>query len=225
MIVVGYQGIGKSSHTLPYQFIDLESSNFNIRVVKDDWWQYMYVDTAIHLNEQGYNVWLSSHKCVREALNDRQVRFGVILPELQMKNIWLEKLERRYNATGLEKDLRALTKAKEHFDDDIKDLRQETFCSFITDKDYSLKNNIDELKEMFFTVKEKERISDLFIKTLIEAVRKNNNIIVDKSIYDKIENKASELSKKNDIERLIGIQNFIKEIENLPTDLNVKTFL
>ena len=214
MIVVGYQGIGKSSHTLPYQFIDLESSNFNTHAVKDDWWQYMYVDTAIHLNNQGYNVWLSSHKCVRNALNDQRVRFGVILPELQMKNIWLEKLERRYKTTEEEEDLRALTRAKEHFDDDIKDLKQETFCSFITDKDYSLKNNIDELKEMFFTEKEKERISDVFIKSLMEVIRKNNNINIDNSIYDKIENKANELSKKNDVEKLIGIQNFIKEIEN-----------
>ena len=69
MIIIGYQGIGKSSVSgADSGCIDLESSNFwNEGVRADDWYIY-YCNIALDLSKQGFTVFTSSHKEVREYL-------------------------------------------------------------------------------------------------------------------------------------------------------------
>lgn len=102
MIVIGYQGIGKSTLSLCLNdigipFIDLESGCFwNDGVRADDWYK-SYVNIALDLARQGYNVFVSSHKQVREELlksfrNDIYVCY----PSKNLKQEWIMKLRDRY---------------------------------------------------------------------------------------------------------------------------------
>ena len=71
MIIIGYQGIGKSTlakNSLKY--IDLESGNFWINGERDEQWYKPYCNIANHLSAQGYTVFTSSHKEVREELKN-----------------------------------------------------------------------------------------------------------------------------------------------------------
>lgn len=71
MIIIGYQGIGKSSLVKEdKQFIDLESSNFKIGGKRPDGWEQMYCETALDLSRQGHVVFTASHKCIRDYLKD-----------------------------------------------------------------------------------------------------------------------------------------------------------
>lgn len=88
MIIIGFPGIGKSSVTHAYDgdinttgYIDLESSNF----VKDENWVKEYCDLAIDLELQGYNVFVSSHKKVREYLAEKQDIFPDIMEVFRRK--------------------------------------------------------------------------------------------------------------------------------------------
>lgn len=101
MIIVGFPGIGKSSVTRAYDgdtnttgYIDLESSNF----VKDDNWVKEYCNLAIDLELQGYKVFVSSHKAVREYLTERQDIFQDIIEVFPLKELrteWLDIRRRR----------------------------------------------------------------------------------------------------------------------------------
>ena len=68
MIIVGYQGIGKSSLAGVGNCIDLESSNFWINGKRDPEWYKPYCKIADHLSKQGYTVFTSSHEVVRREL-------------------------------------------------------------------------------------------------------------------------------------------------------------
>lgn len=59
MIIVGYQGIGKSSLAgRDKKFIDLESGNFWIDGKRADDWYKPYCKIAEHLSQQGYYVFV-----------------------------------------------------------------------------------------------------------------------------------------------------------------------
>lgn len=160
MIYVGYQGIGKSTLAKSdVAFIDLESGNFWIPkteadytddepelVRSDDWYKY-YINIAKHLSEQGKNVFISSHKVVREELNKRNIEFGVICPSPLIKEEWIERLETRFNATHLEKDFKAWQNAVQMFDENIADLCSEKNVYLIEVIDYELKNIILEFEQ------------------------------------------------------------------------------
>ena len=85
MIYVGYQGIGKSSISGKNNCIDLESGNFWVDGKRIDDWYKIYVNIAEHLSNQGYKVFMSSHKVVREELNKRKIEFKVIMPSIFLK--------------------------------------------------------------------------------------------------------------------------------------------
>lgn len=160
MIFVGYQGIGKS--TLAKNnvgFIDLESGNFWIPKTEDDYtntepelvrsedWYKYYVNIAKHLSDQGKIVFISSHKIVRDELNKRGIKFGVICPALFLKNEWVERLETRFNQTHLEKDFKAWQNGLQMFDENITDLLSEKHTFQIEDIDYDLEKIIVEFEQ------------------------------------------------------------------------------
>ena len=116
MIVIGYQGIGKSTLAgRNNKFIDLESSNFWIDGKRADDWYKPYCKIAEHLSQQGYIVFTSSHEVVRKQLEDSDEIVVLAFPSAELKWEWIAKLEKRYEESGLEKDYKALMNAKDRY--------------------------------------------------------------------------------------------------------------
>ena len=126
MIVVGYQGIGKSTLAgRDYKYIDLESGNFWIDGKRANDWYKPYCKIAEHLSAQGYIVFISSHEVVRQYLvgNSREP-VVLVYPSIELKDVWIDKLEKRYIKSGLEKDYKALINAKYSYVENIKELQE-----------------------------------------------------------------------------------------------------
>ena len=149
MIIIGFPGIGKSSVTRAYEgntnttgYIDLESSNF----VKDDNWVKEYCDLAIDLELQGYNVFVSSHKDVREYLADKQDIFPDIVevfPAKELRDMWLNRLESRYMKCKTDKNERALSYMCQKFDDAVDEMEHDA----IIHKVRITKENMNDLEK------------------------------------------------------------------------------
>ena len=142
MIYVGYQGIGKSSISGKNNCIDLESGNFWVDDKRVDDWYKIYVNIAEHLSNQGYKVFMSSHKVVREELTNRGIEFTAICPSLKLKEQWLNRLQERFDRTRSTKDFKALKNAEEMYEENIKDLTSERNTIIITDIKYDLSDLI-----------------------------------------------------------------------------------
>lgn len=139
MIIIGYQGIGKSTLAGRDKCIDLESSNFWVNGKRAEDWYIPYCQIANHLSEQGYTVFVSSHAVVREELKKSQEKVIVICPCPDLKDEWIKKLEDRYLFTKLEKDYKAWKNAEDRYLENINELTDGTFtCCYISDMNYSL---------------------------------------------------------------------------------------
>jgi hypothetical protein len=123
MVIVGYQGIGKSGTAKDGNgFIDLESSNFFVDGKRPDDWYKPYCQIAVHLSSQGYYVFTSSHEVVRKELLNYDVRRLVVYPSLELKDAWIQRLTNRYELTKEPKDYRALMNARDRFEENINEL-------------------------------------------------------------------------------------------------------
>lgn len=152
MILVGYQGIGKTTLSeSSNRYIDLESSNFFINGERCKNWNIMYVNIANSLSQQGYDVFVSSHKIVREELIKSKENKCIIVPGLHLKYKWLDKLQDRWLRTRLYKDYKAYKNAEEMYDENIKDLISEKGFKLIVLKDinYDLSDLINKAREEF----------------------------------------------------------------------------
>lgn len=145
MIIIGYQGIGKSTLAKDsWKYIDLESGNFWINGERDEQWYKPYCNIANHLSAQGYTVFTSSHKEVREELKNSSEVVKIAFPALELKTDWLIRLTNRYNESMLEKDYKALMNASLHYEDNIEDLMNEPFDKIIINNiDYNLRELIE----------------------------------------------------------------------------------
>lgn len=124
-IISGYQGIGKSTLAKSGSgYIDLESGNFFVGGARPDDWYIPYCQIAVHLAQQGYRVFVSSHAVVREHLASlpKTVDLYVCFPSYNLHLPWVKKLEARYHSSGLEKDYRAWKNAEERFHANIREL-------------------------------------------------------------------------------------------------------
>jgi hypothetical protein len=140
-IIVGYQGIGKSSLGGTERYIDLESSSFFVSGQRDENWAVVYADIAWRLAEQGYDVFVSSHQAVRDMVRScYSVRRIIVYPAVELKDEWIKKLKRRYIISHLEKDYKALMNADDRYVENIKEMMAEFgFAQVaIEDMDYSL---------------------------------------------------------------------------------------
>lgn len=147
MIISGYQGIGKSTLAGKNNYIDLESGNFWVDGKRSDDWYKPYCQIANHLSEQGYIVFVSSHKEVRKELECSNEPVFVIFPSINLKEQWVKKLEERYEKTNLDKDYRALMNAKDRYKENISELMLGNLAFYEIDKiDYNLENIIDYIK-------------------------------------------------------------------------------
>lgn len=146
MIIIGYQGIGKSTLAKSnLKYIDLESGNFFVDGVRADDWYKAYVQIAKHLSEQGYTVFVSSHKVVRDALKEIGVPVGACFPSTKLKDEWIDKLQKRYDESKLDKDYRALMNAKDRYVENINEMnddcdRYQYYKFMIDDIDYTLEH-------------------------------------------------------------------------------------
>ena len=108
MIVIGYQGIGKSTlSNKDLRFVDLESGNFWVDGKRSDDWYKVYCNIAVHLSQQGYDVFVSSHEVVRKELAKSNEIVVIICPAVSLKDEWIEKLKTRWEQSQLDKDYKA----------------------------------------------------------------------------------------------------------------------
>lgn len=129
MIVIGYQGIGKSTLAgRERRYIDLESGNFWVDGKRAEDWYKPYCQIAEHLSQQGYTVFVSSHEVVRKQLENSGETVVVVYPAIKLRDYWVDKLHRRYMDSGLEKDWKALKNAEERFDENIQELEKSVFA-------------------------------------------------------------------------------------------------
>lgn len=151
MIIIGYQGIGKSTLAAKnLKYIDLESSNFwfedpetKQRVRHSNWYE-MYCNVAEDLSRQGYIVFVSSHQPVRERLLKSEEYVVACVPLLILKDEWINKLKERYENSLLEKDYKAYMNAVDRFTENITEIMDSGFdVILITDADYNLQDLIE----------------------------------------------------------------------------------
>ena len=132
-IYICYQGVGKSSTVNECDFfIDLESSNFKDEngYRTDDWYVY-YVNIAFDLASQGYSVFVSSHDVVRRQISYMKdkyypnIRVAIVYPTVDIKDEWIERLEKRYEENPTEKNKVAYLNAKDRFAENIAEMEKD----------------------------------------------------------------------------------------------------
>lgn len=135
MILVGYPAIGKSSSP---EWVDLESSCFQVYGQKPDYWEQMYVNVAESLDYQDLVIFMSSHKDVRDELARRGIPYTVVYPSLKLKESWIDRLCDRMETTLSDKDYKAYNRALNYYEEDIEELMQEERRIEIDSMDYNL---------------------------------------------------------------------------------------
>lgn len=123
MIIIGYQGIGKSTLAKKQNgYIDLESGCFWNKGKRIEDWYIYYCKIAEHLSMQGNIVFVSSHKQVRDYLKFSKEKVICIYPSILLADKWIKKLHDRYNVTKLTKDYKAWKNAEERYHINISEL-------------------------------------------------------------------------------------------------------
>ena len=125
IVVCGYPGTGKSSIAGYKKTIDLESSFFSDRSDKN--WSRRYASVAIDIARQGYTVFVSTHKEVLEQLfaagiPEESVKIVIFCPPRYWKQEWISRLDDRYKQNPCPKNLKALERVRNFYNDDIFEL-------------------------------------------------------------------------------------------------------
>lgn len=163
MIIIGYQGIGKSTTSMKSKdIIDLESSNFWIpakdvyteaqsirssdaKYRHSDWFEE-YCNVAEDLSRQGYIVFISSHEPVRKRLqNSNEIVVAIApAPTTEMETVWIDKLKTRYENSKTDKDFKALKNAEDRYKQNISEIFEDIpIYVMIHDPGYDLMNIIN----------------------------------------------------------------------------------
>ena len=150
MIIIGFPRIGKSTLACNnYKFVDLESSYFKTPDSRNDDWVVEYCQCAVYLSLHGFIVFVSSHKAVRDYIAKIHISEPIvyIFPSERIREQWVKKLEDRYMNSGLDKDYRAFIRARDHYDDDIRELYSDgiPYKWVITNINYNLEEEMEKL--------------------------------------------------------------------------------
>lgn len=148
MIIIGYQGIGKSTLSKMYlNYVDLESGCFWVDGKRAEDWYKPYCKIAEHLSQQGYIVFVSSHEVVRNELKNSSEQVMCCVPALDLKTFWVTSLKERYEKTQLTKDYRAWKNAEDRYAENIKEIADSGFpVIWIREIPYNLDKLIVEAK-------------------------------------------------------------------------------
>lgn len=157
LIIIGYQGIGKSSFASSYnKTIDLESSNFKVGGERDDNWYIIYCRIAVSLAKQGYIVFTSSHQVVVEEFmkygNPDYYTIVIVSPHHSLEIEWVEKLRQRWlDDIKNEKNRIAYKDAEENFHKEIYWLASQNELPYIPIKtmDYSFSKIVEGLCRIY----------------------------------------------------------------------------
>lgn len=183
MIIIGYQGIGKSTLAGKGKFIDLESGNFWVDGKRSDDWYIPYCNIAEHLSRQGFVVFTSSHEVVRKQLENSKEKVYVAYPSLNLKYDWIKKLEARYEDSRLEKDYKALMNAINCYEENIKSLMNSGFDTIeINDTSYVLERLIE--KNCMNNVSKEYDSVDLVFENTDYVSLSTDNIVVEDRINE-----------------------------------------
>lgn len=129
-IYICYQGVGKSNTVdANVGFIDLESSNFRLEngYRPDDWYKY-YAQVAFDLATQGYSVFTASHDVVRKELariRDKyhpEIKIAIIYPNPELRDAWVERLQKRYDANPTRKNKAALGNVEDRLPENVAEM-------------------------------------------------------------------------------------------------------
>ena len=150
-VVVGYQGVGKSTLTAQdsSKFVDLESSCFWVDGGRYPQWYIPYVNLAVDIASQGHVVFVSSHKEVRDYLRFRDfpehVHFCGCVPSLSLEELWIDKLRKRWVDSNEVKDYKAYMNAKDRYAANIQEIKDDisVICE-ITSMEYDLNQLLEE---------------------------------------------------------------------------------
>ena len=146
MIVIGYQGIGKSTLAQKdFKYVDLESSALRQGDVRWHNWYEPYCMIAEWLSKQGYTVFVSSHKEVRDYLNEFcEEPFCAVVPSESLKDEWTDKLKRRYEQFPTDKNHRAYMNAVDRYTENVREIKEDVEdVREITSMAYELDRLID----------------------------------------------------------------------------------
>lgn len=134
-IYICYQGVGKSN-TVDENvgFIDLESSNFRLEdgYRPDDWYKY-YAQVAFDLATQGYSVFTASHDVVRKELArirekyHPEIEIAIVFPKPELRDEWVERLQKRYDKNPTRKNAAALGNAKDRLPENVAEMRDDAY--------------------------------------------------------------------------------------------------
>ena len=147
MIVSAFQGVGKSTLAKTrLDIIDLESSCFD---KSNSNWYIDYARIAMDLDRQGYIVFVSAHKPVRDYLKQFEyLNYYMIMYDYSLKEYSINKVRERYNLTQSLKDYNALQRAETSFDAIYKEIKEDEAnglkVKWITKEDYKLEDIIKE---------------------------------------------------------------------------------
>jgi hypothetical protein len=175
MVIIGYQGIGKSTTSKHLDnCIDLESSNFWIETEegreKCKQWESVYAKIALDLSSQGNIVFVSSHASVRKAIYKYNIGYKedvvVVYPDQSIREEWLKRLKARYKKDPSTKNESAYNFAKDNYDESIQGLIDDADLynfkkACIYDIDYDLKEIIDTVEDLIFSEYVLKEINDL----------------------------------------------------------------
>lgn len=140
MIVIGYQGIGKSTLANKENgYIDLESSCFFHDGFRSEDWYIYYCQIAEHLSSHGYVVFVSSHAAVQKQLRYSGEPVIIVYPAISIKDEWNKKLYARYKNCPSDKNYKAWRNSEEMFEENINAFEYSGYACFQIDvMDYDL---------------------------------------------------------------------------------------
>lgn len=148
MIIIGYQGIGKSTLAGNYNCIDLESGNFWVDGKRDENWYIPYCNIAEHLSKQGFIVFTSSHQVVRDRLANSEEKVFCVFPSVVLRKPWIQKLKERWERTKLDKDYKAYMNAEDRYADNIIELLDFKNTWIIHSMNYDLLEIVKNIEEL-----------------------------------------------------------------------------
>lgn len=82
MIICGFPGTGKTQMAKVSRWVDLESTPFD-----RNW--LLYAQVAKHMSDQGYDVMVSTHRELLDALEQIETRYTAVIPPIADKTTYL----------------------------------------------------------------------------------------------------------------------------------------